>query len=204
MPTLTHRSAAPYEAPVLQPVERVDPLDAARLAMEHARKEGFEAGYQAGLDLAHAEVTAAIARHDRETERLQQAAVALEEAHRRLLAADRLVLEDVERDVIELAIALATDIVGREVATVDAPVRDALARALQLVPDRRTPTVVVHPDDLAAARQALDSDPRWGATVELVADGRVEPGGCVVEVGDCRIDGQVGPAIERMRSALVV
>ncbi len=204
MPTLTPRTAAPYEAPVLQPVERVDPLDAARLALEHARKEGFEAGYQAGMDLAHAEVSAAITRHDRETERLQRAAHALEAAHQRLLAADRLVLEDIEVDVIELAIALATDIVGRDVAAAAAPVRDALARSLQLVPDRRTPTVVVHPDDLATARNAIDADPRWGASVELVADGRVEPGGCVVEVGECRIDGQVGPALARLRSALTV
>jgi flagellar assembly protein FliH len=204
MPTLTSRTAAPYEAPVLQPVERVDPLDAAQLALEHARKDGFEVGYHAGMDLAQAEVTAAVARHDQESERLQRAALALEDAHRRLLAADRLVLEDIEVDVIELAIALATEIVGREVAASDAPVRDALARSLQLVPDRRTPTVVVHPDDLATARHAIDSDPRWGASIELVADGRVEPGGCVVEVGECRIDGQVGPALDRMRVALTV
>jgi flagellar assembly protein FliH len=202
MPTITSRSAAPYEAPALQPVERVDPLDAARLAIEHARKEGFESGYQAGMDLAGAEVTAAIVRHDRESERLQRAALALEDAHRRLLAADHVVLQDIEVDVIELAVALATEIVGREVAASDAPVRDALTRALRLVPSRTAPIVVVHPDDLATASDALAGDPSWGATVELVADGSIEPGGCVVEVGECRIDGQVGPAIARVRSAL--
>lgn len=202
MPTAASRRTALYEAPVLQPSERIDPQDALRIAQEHARKEGFEAGYQAGLDLAEAEVTAAIAHHHRAADRLVQAALALEEGHRRLLAADRVVLEEIESDVIELAIALATEVVGRELTVTAQPVRDALLRALQLTPDRRTPTVLVHPDDADAAAEVIAEDPRWGATVELARDARVERGGCVVEVGDCRIDGQIGTAIERIRSAL--
>ena len=34
-----------------------------------------------------------------------------------------------------------------------------------------------------------------------VGDRAVEPGGCIVDVGECRIDAQIGTAIERLRSA---
>jgi flagellar assembly protein FliH len=197
------RTLAPYEAPVLEPVARVDPRDAARLEVEQMRKEGFEAGYEAGMDLAAAEVRAAIARHDAATERLSTAAAALEEAARDLRAADHVQLEEIERDVVGLAVALAAEIVGRELTVTDEPVRDALARAMQLVPDRRTPVAIVHPDDADAARDALAGDPRWRGGVDVVADSRVERGGCVLEVGDCRIDGQIAPALDRLRAALV-
>jgi len=40
------------------------------------------------------------------------------------------------------------------------------------------------------------------ASVHVIADPSVEAGGCVVEAGPCRIDAQIGPAIERARALL--
>ena len=39
--------------------------------------------------------------------------------------------------------------------------------------------------------------------VTIVADPAVESGGCILEVGDSRIDAQLGPALDRVRSALL-
>jgi flagellar assembly protein FliH len=41
-----------------------------------------------------------------------------------------------------------------------------------------------------------------GRVVTLIGDPLVERAGAVVQVGACRIDGQLGPALERVRHAL--
>jgi flagellar assembly protein FliH len=40
------------------------------------------------------------------------------------------------------------------------------------------------------------------ASVKVVHDPAIEIGGCVVEAGPCRIDAQVGPAMERARALI--
>ena len=37
----------------------------------------------------------------------------------------------------------------------------------------------------------------------VIADPAVEPGGCILEVGDSRIDAQLGSALDRVRAALL-
>src|SRR5436190_815966 len=39
--------------------------------------------------------------------------------------------------------------------------------------------------------------------VTVIADPAVEPGGCILEVGDSRIDAQLGSALDRVRAALM-
>lgn len=200
--TTSPEGPARYEAPALQAVVRADARSERDAAREDGRREGFEAGYEAGMALAEADVAAVIDQHRRAAERLTRAARSLEAGHAQLLTADRIELESIERDVIELAMQLATELIGRELRATDQPVLDALARAMQLVPERRTPVVVVHPDDAAVTSEVLGADPQWRGTVEVVADASIEPGGCVLEVGECRIDGQIATAIDRMRDAL--
>ena len=62
---------------------------------------------------------------------------------------------------------------------------------------------VVHPDDARVARDVLADDHHWQNAVEVVGDLRVEPGGCVLEGGECHIDAQIGPALDRVRAALL-
>jgi flagellar biosynthesis/type III secretory pathway protein FliH len=191
-----------YEAPVLQAVARVEPRDARQARIDQSVREGFQTGYDKGLARAEAEITAVIHHHNEMRERFVQATAALQAATAELARRDEVAIEMIEADVLALALALATDLIGRELAATPQPVRDALARSLRLVPDRGTPVARVHPDDAEVAREVLRDDPRWTGTVDVVADVRVEPGGCVLEVGDCRIDAQVAPAIERLRQTL--
>lgn len=200
--TAPTQGPARFEAPPLRPVVRTDPRDEWEQAREAGHRDGFEAGYEAGMTLAEVDVNAALNEHRRATERLVRAARSLEEGHRQLLDADRIELDAIEADVIELALSLATELLGRELRATDHPVRDALARAMRFVPERATPVAVVHPDDAAVAAQVLADDPQWRGGVEIVADPGIEPGGCVLEIGECRVDGQFGTALTRMREAL--
>jgi flagellar biosynthesis/type III secretory pathway protein FliH len=202
MPAANNPVASTYVAPVLHAVAPVDPRDAARTRVDQAMREGFQSGYDKGHDRAQAEIAAVIHHHNEMRDRFVQAAHALEAATAALARRDQVALESIEADTLELAIAIATELVGRELAATPQPVRDAIARALRLVPDRGTPVARVHPDDAEVAREVLRDDPRWAGTVDVVADVRVEQGGCLLEVGDCRIDAQVAPALDRLRQSL--
>jgi flagellar assembly protein FliH len=189
-------------APLLEPASVLRPPNSTEARRETARAEGYASGYEAGLRGAEAEVAAIVDDHRRARDRLLRAAAAVEDAARALAVRDAVTLDAIEADVIALALELATEIVGRELSVTPEPVRDALERAIGLVPDRGRPTVRVHPDDACVVGEELARDQRWGGAAEIVADVRVEPGGCVVEVGDCRIDAQVTPALQRARTAL--
>jgi flagellar assembly protein FliH len=167
-----------------------------------ARTSGYAAGYAAGLEIAETDVAAAMAHHRSARDRLVSVTHSLEAAVRGLAARDAVALGEIEADVLELAIGLATEILGRELACTTEPVREALARAFQLKPDRGAAVVRVHPDDVGPARDELDASSQWRGDFELVGDVRVEPGGCVLDVGDCTIDAQVSSALTRLRTAL--
>jgi flagellar assembly protein FliH len=187
---------AAFVAPSLDTAARADQREAAKARYDEAREAGREQGYADGLARAQAEVAEAARDHRRARERFAFAAAALESAAGDLYAQDAVALESIEHDIVSLALELATEIVGHELRSVDEPVRDALRRAIGLVPDRGEIVCRVHPDDADVAR-SLGHD-----RVAIVADDTIEAGGCVVEAGECRIDTQVGPAIERMRAAL--
>lgn len=191
-----------FVAPSLDAIARTDHREAVNARFEEARRAGFELGYADAIAQAEAEVDAVVRQHRAAQDRCVQAARALEEAARDLRTRDAVALERIEDDVITLALALATEIVGRELRCTPEPVRDAIQRAISLAPDRGIALCHVHPDDAVVAHEVFAVDPLRQERVEVVADPRVERGGCVIEVGECRIDAQVGTAIERMRQAL--
>lgn len=121
---------------------------------------------------------------------------AIEDLHRR----DAVGLAQLAEETVDLALAIATAVLGRELDTAVDPGRDALVRALAMAPDRGDAVARLHPDDLA--RLGTIDDATGGRDVQLVADHRVERGGCVLDVGAARIDAQMGPAIERVRAEL--
>jgi flagellar assembly protein FliH len=114
---------------------------------------------------------------------------AVEEARRqRALALDGLATE-----LAEAAVVLAAAVVGHEPTTG----AGALARALALVPGKATVTARLHPHDLETLEAAAHP------SVTLVGDPTVERGGCVLDLPDATIDAQLGPALERVRAALL-
>lgn len=164
-----------------------------------------DAGYRDGHAQGHAEgrreVEQAIADHRANADRLARVINALEAAADDLTRRDALALADAEGHIVAVAVELAEQLIGRELEVTTSPVIDAMARAIGVLPDRGTPILRVHPDDETTAREAAHADlVRWRGAVTVVADPRVEAGGCIVDVDDCRIDAQLGPALERLRA----
>jgi flagellar assembly protein FliH len=197
-------TAQAFEAPVLPGLlgrrehERDAAAQSARL-----RDQGYLDGHAAGWAAAQREVDAALADHRRSAVRLESIATALGGAVAELERRDGVALATIEHHVVALAARLAAEIIGRELQAADEPVLDALARAAALRPDRGEVVIRVHPDDLCTADEAVAADlVSWPDGARVLADPGVEAGGCVVDVGYCRIDAQLGPALERMRCML--
>lgn len=166
-------------------------------------QEGYAEGHQAGRVAAQHEVEQALADAREAAERFHTAALALEAATRDLAARDHVTLAQLETEGIALGAGLARAIVGREIEATDDAALDAMRRAAQLLPDRGVPVIRVHPDDETTVREAASADPgQWTPDVSVVADTAVEPGGCIVDVGPCRIDAQISTALDRMSATL--
>ena len=193
-----------FEAPALPALigrrehERESAERSARL-----RDQGYLDGHAAGWAAAQNDIDAALTDHRRSAERLGSVANALGAAVAELDRRDVVALANIHADVVALAARLATEIVGRELRAVDQPVLEALGRVAALRPDRGEVVIRVNSVDLATAEEAVAADLlHWPVGARVVADPAIEPGGCVADVGSCRIDAQLGPAIERMRLAL--
>lgn len=197
------RLAAParYEAPVIAHPARQ--LSSAALEREQLKDAARREGRREGLAAARAEIDAAVAAQHAAALRLTRAAAALEAATADLLRRDAVTLREMEDQVVELAVQLGEELVGAELRGCDEPVRGALARAMSLIPDRGDLVVRVHPEDASPAGDALASMAgAAGRSTAIVADPGVEPGGCIVDVGSCRVDAQIGPALQRLRVVL--
>lgn len=185
---------------------------AAAIAEEEARTAGWQAGYEAGsaAALRSAEQALAVeqqARHERELadrrrwhEQVAASLATLAAAAAALQEREALEVDEIERQATALAVDLAEALVGHHLRVGDCTARDAIARALRLAPDDAVATVRLHPDDAAAL--AGEAAPAAGRPLTVVADSTVEPGGCVVDCGDRRIDAQTGPALRRLHEAL--
>lgn len=198
--------ARPVTRAVIDPVEGLlhtldgRPVTAeVKAAKDAGFRKGWEAGRQAGFDRGRAEGHEQAYRETMEA--LRSAADAVQRAADAIDRTDRLTLAALEDEAVELVYHLVEGLLGRELELTDSPVRDALARALALAPDRGAMVVRLHPDDVATI-QELGSAVAPGRALELVADPSVEAGGCVVDVGACRVDAQIGPALERARAVL--
>lgn len=171
-----------------------EPLEPAADPVATAREEGHAAGYAEGKAAALAEAEAIRARA------LAAAAEQLAAAARAVGSARQDLVTEVADDAVELTYALAAAILGDDLVATSLPPRDAVARALQLAPEGRDLVVRIPPSaELTAADLVGLYDT---ARISVLSDPSVEPGGCVVEAGACRIDTQISSALERVRRVL--
>jgi flagellar assembly protein FliH len=183
---------SPLEAEIPASAAPVDPAVAAA-----EERRGYDDGYRAGMAEGLVAGRAAVATETAATlARLESVMASLREAAADLRRREALELAGLEDALARTAVDLASAIVGRELEIAASPGADALARALALVPAGATVIARLHPADAAVLR-----DPTEGVTV--IADPAVEPGGCILEVGDSRIDAQLGSALDRVRAALL-
>jgi flagellar assembly protein FliH len=172
--------------PAGQPVAKTDDEDRAALqarlaALERdAFSKGFAQGERAGGEAAAQRGEAMLRRL---TETLEE-----------LTTLRAQMIHQTERQMVQLALAIARRIVHREIA-IDQDLLIAMARvALDRLGESAHVTVRLSPEDFDAT-SAVRSRPWTGTHVTVVADARVGRGGCRVEsefgVMDAGVEGQI-------------
>lgn len=172
-----------WELPVVEgrdAFNSLKPMTAEKLEAIHkeAHREGFEQGHREGLEAAQKEVAA-------QMQRFNQIMRALSEP---LAAAD----EQVEQELVALSMAVARQIIRRELQSdpeqVVGVVREAMA---ELPSSARNIRIFLHPDDASLVREALNTEEDETAPWKIVEDMVLTRGGCRVESDTSRVDASV-------------
>ena len=181
---------AHFEPPVAADAP-VDPLAAAQAELEAVRARAAADGYEAGRAEALAALAPALAALDAAAVELQAQAAGL---------SGRL-----EREAVELAMALAERVVAGALAAEPERVVEAVTGALRGVTDRGRITVLVNPDDLEIIRDAAtDLRATLGGIehLEVQAERRVARGGAIVRHPEGDVDATVAAKLERAREVV--
>jgi flagellar assembly protein FliH len=160
--------------------------------LERARAKGYEEGHEKGLKDGLAETTAA--------------ALALGEALAQVRQVREQTAAAVERDAVELALALAAKLLAGAVEVEPERVLDIVHGALRRVTERRQITVLVDPADLDVVGGAVEELKAQAGGIELCdvqADRRVGRGGAVVRTAEGEIDVTVETQLERARELML-
>ncbi|KJL27770.1 FliH/SctL family protein [Microbacterium oxydans] len=178
---------------------------AADRARTRGYADGFAEGRRAALDEALVQQaaddarmqqhrTAYLAQRGSALSAMQASAAALDQRMGELsmLAADR---------IEELALELATAILGVEVSDPARSAAHALRRALAEMPVERWTRVVFSPQDAAILREDEDAAAALHG-VRFAESDSVDPGGAIVEVEDGAVDTRIVQALARAGAAL--
>jgi flagellar assembly protein FliH len=153
-------------------------------------EEGRRAGFESGQLRANQEIST----------RMTQTLKAVASAAAQLAAQDAVTLAELDDQVASFAVDVVATLLGRELAMVADPGAAAIARAVALAPARGDLVARLNPADVAKLGEVADLAP--GRPLTIVSDASVEQGGCIVEVGPCRIDAQLSPALVRVKQVL--
>ena len=177
-------SLAPPAAPPVDPANAAEQLQA---LAEQARIDGHAEGLAAGLAQAHAEAAGAM-----------QALAAAEAQVRASLAE---FTAEAERAAVSLAMEIARKVVAAELETRPELVLEVVSGALRRATERDRLVVEVSPQDFPLVRDAADDlAGRLGGIqrLEVVAERRIERGGCIVRTPEGEIDGRISEQMERL------
>lgn len=155
-----------------------------------ARAEGYEAGRREGIQAAEKEIQQRTRQLDALLESLSEPLAAVNEA--------------VERKLVELALAIARQVIRRELAQhpdeIVAVVREAVAA---LPPSERTVYIHVHPDDARLLREVLSIDEDERSYWRLQEDAGISRGGCRVVSGYAEADACLETRIQELAARLL-
>jgi flagellar assembly protein FliH len=164
---------------------------------EQARAEGFAAGRAEGAAAAHAEAQAV----------LTPAVEALHAAVRALEAERAALADRVEEGAVELALELAGKVVAGAIEAQPERVLDVVRGALRCFMERERVQILVHPEDLALVRGAIDEvTGELGGIehVEVQEERRIGRGGAIVRTATAQVDASVQTKLDRAREVVVM
>lgn len=163
-------------------------------AFAKARQEAEAAGYSEGY-----------ARGQSEGERLYREHVdRLAQLMTRANHDLQTTLHELEPEIVELALTIAGRIVERELSLDREIVVDTVRSAIEAVGQLLVVRVRVHPDDYDVVAQAWSAlaTAKKDVPAELVADPKVQSGGCVVDTTTGFVDAQRNTRFDEIRKQL--
>ncbi len=180
----------PLEPPVADavPTEPLDALAAAAAELEELRAAASAEGYEAGRAEALAAVGPVLA--------------ALDQAAAGVASQADVLRERLEREAVDLGLALAERVIAGALAVEPELVVEAVRGALRGITDRTRITVLVSPEDLELVRDAAEQlRAQLGGIehLEVQAERRVGRGGAVVRHPEGDVDATVATKLERAR-----
>ena len=162
-----------------QRVEEAQPHDCREL-----QQAAFERGRQAGIAEGHAQC------QDQVEEEIKKALRLANQIGRARVIA----LEEHERDIVEVALAISKKILLRECEIDKELVVRQVRQVLGLLPDKTLVTLKVHPQDFKILEPLQHTlRPEWadGDHLALEAFDDVDPGGCLVEQAGLLFDARL-------------
>jgi len=194
---LTGRYHPHATAPAASPTA----VAAARAEMEQQLAEREQQAYTSGYDEGRLEGEIA------EGLRLRNAMNAAEAALDALRTQESKWQHTIAENVAAIAVAVARHVIGREVRGDVSGVAELVRRALAEFPIDQPMRIRVNPTDLSllSIQSSTTGEPVAIAPnrdVRWMADGRILPGGCIVEGRERIIDGRVDTALERLYARL--
>ena len=170
------RKAEPWDVPAIDGSDGKGYLTAGRL--QELQKEAYDEAHKKG----HAEGVAA------GQQAIEQRVARYDELLRALSKPFDRLDESVEKQLVELAIAIVKQLFRREIKINPTHVIGVVREAIQMLPiSSRSVQVHLHPDDAALVRESLspaEGEPAW----VIVEDPLVTHGGCRVTTENSQID----------------
>lgn len=160
--------------------------------LEQCATEAYASGYEKGR--REGEVA--------EGARLRAAVQAAELALDEIRAGESRWQGGIEENICALAVAVARQVLEREIRSSPQVVLDLVRRAVAEFPVDRPIRIRVSPSDLTLINGAGNEEVRKtildGREARWIADPMITPGGCVVEGRERIIDGRIDSALERL------
>jgi len=123
-----------------------------------------------------------------------------------LLQAKEEALNQAQKEVVEMALAIAKRVVRANVQVNKEIVTNMVEESLRRVVDRERILIRVNPKDVEEIRGHRDeytSSVEGIESLEIVADRRVSPGGCVVETNTGNIVADLDAQLEEIKEKLI-
>lgn len=154
-------------------------------SFQQGQKDGFQQGYDQGYEQGSKQG------YEEKIQLLEQQAAQFSALMTALSEPFKELDEEVERELVKLSIAVATQIIRREIKLDPGQIVAAVKQAINVLPlSAQKITLYLHPEDAELVRSALSLDdisPAWS----VIEDPLITRGGCKVDTDVSHIDASV-------------
>lgn len=186
--------AAKESSPAFQPQEMVS-----RDQVERELKNAYDRGFEDGREVTSAMLEREIGRHE---EWLQNFDLIIGDLHREFSGC----ITKLEECAVSIAVEIAQYILQREVQSDTSVVVQQVQRAFSRVSGVDSVRVRLHPYNVEAlehVKSSLVAMSNGVRSIEIIADGAIPPGGCVLETAIGTIDAKIATQLEQIRADMI-